>query len=248
MPMGWRPNHPGDPTPKWGLSRAGWLAVGSAAIAAVLIGLAIRIAGAADDPSFDDASTSTAPPSWNSGLRSGSPDEGVAIVTRAGSASPEPVGQLVEVPERGFAITLPSDWDAWTNPEDPELGFIVVSGPERFGASVRMDPVMAAEPEGQEPSGLPHACTLTLYQPIAVTPDAFLGELFGQANHVAIESLEGGLSRAQDRPFSSDGRHHAFYAIGSEQSVALLWCWAVEPPQDRWLSIAETFEFLPREE
>ena len=172
-----------------------------------------------------------------------------SIVAQSAASSPEPIGQLVEVPETGFAITLPMDWDVWTSAEDPELGFIVLSGPERFGPDVGMEPVMAAEPQGQAPgSGLPDACTLTLYRPIMLTPDAFLGELLGKADHITVESLREDLSRALDRSWSSDQRQHAFYAVGGEEAVAVLWCWAVEPPDDYWLSIAESFEFLPAEE
>ena len=172
-----------------------------------------------------------------------------SIVAQSAASSPEPVGQLVEAPETGFAIVLPIDWAVRTSAEDPELGFIVITGPERFGPDVRMEPVMAAEPQGQAPgSGFPDACTLTLYRPIMLTPDEFLGELFGKADDITVESLRDDLSRALHRPWSSVQRQHAFYAIGGEAAVAILWCWAVEPPEDYWLSIAESFEFLPVEE
>ena len=40
MPIGWRPTHPGDPTPKWGLNKAGRLVI----VITVAVGIAIALA------------------------------------------------------------------------------------------------------------------------------------------------------------------------------------------------------------
>jgi len=164
-----------------------------------------------------------------------------------------PVGDLerVEVPEFGLAVSFPTDWTIRTISEDPDLGFLVISGPERFGPDVRMQPILHAEPKGQEPEtgSLPDACTLVLYRPITLTPDEFMGEFYGQAEDISVESLHERLSRVRfgPGPFTSE-RLHGQYAIGGDDAIAFLWCSAVEPPYDHWLSIAESFEFLPEDE
>ena len=38
------------------------------------------------------------------------------------------------------------------------------------------------------------------------------------------------------------------YLLGWNDGILALDCFAFDPPDDRWLSIAETFEFLPAEE
>jgi hypothetical protein len=51
MPQGWRPTHPGDPTPKWGVGRKGLLAIAITVVVGVVIALVVmgsRAAGAAD--------------------------------------------------------------------------------------------------------------------------------------------------------------------------------------------------------
>jgi hypothetical protein len=43
-------------------------------------------------------------------------------------------------------------------------------------------------------------------------------------------------------------RHHSLYMLDDLETVHYLTCSDVLPRRDRWLSIAETFEFLPAEE
>ena len=111
MPQGWRPTHPGDPAPKWGLSRAGRLVVAVTVIVGILIGLAIRAAGATDDARVAGASATTAPYSLDD-------------------------GQRVEMPESGYAVTLPAGWVAMTAPEP---GMDLIKIPE-----TKMDPLIEA--------------------------------------------------------------------------------------------------------
>ena len=96
MPQGWRPTHPGDPTP--GLSKAGRLVIVIAVAVGVAIALmviAVRPAGASGGVASQATSQGPSPPPW--------------------------FGGRVEMPEHRFALALPSDWlyaDALVVPDD----------------------------------------------------------------------------------------------------------------------------------
>jgi hypothetical protein len=115
-------------------------------------------------------------------------------------------------------------------------------------------PACRTRPEGQE-GDRPHGCTLVRYAPIDLTADEFLNEVFEQSE-LAVESLHGGLSRVFMNQFFAgrivtDHPEHPYiehYAIGGDSAVALLWCTGVASHRGDWLSIVETFEFLPAEE
>ncbi len=52
-----------------------------------------------------------------------------------------------------------------------------------------------------------------------------------------------------DVEVTEEGVDSASYILTDETTFYILMCEAFpEPPEDRWLSIAETFEFLPTEE
>ena len=158
-----------------------------------------------------------------------------------------PLSNRVEVPEAGMAVTFPDGWTVKT--EGADLGFIVVAGPERFGTDVRMQPIAVAEPPGQEPGGLPDACTLVQYRPIALTADEFMSKLYGQAEGIGIESLGRDLSFVLLDPHNAlTERTHGQYAKAGDDAIALLWCWGQAPHEYLWRSIAESIEFLPAEE
>ncbi len=170
--------------------------------------------------------------------------ETIVAAIPAASGQEVPLGQRVEVPAAAIAVSFPDDWTVWT--DEADLGFIVPSGPERFGADVLMQPILRAEPAGQASGGFPSACTLVSYRPASQTPTEFLAELYGRAEDVDIETLGSDLSAAHlDELVSTGQRVHAQYAKDIEGGVALLWCWSEVPREDLWRSIAESIEPLP---
>ena len=81
MPQGWRFTHPGDPPPRWGLSKTGRLVIAVTVAVGVVIALMI-------------------------------------IVARPAGASDDASGGEVEMPEYGFAFTVPEWWLALDSAED----------------------------------------------------------------------------------------------------------------------------------
>lgn len=231
---GFRParnrKHPGDPPPKWApLGRTGRLVVLVTVIVGIVIALLImtsRTAGAAD--SADGAASQPEP-----------------------SSAPPWFGGRVEVPEAGFAATFPEDWVVEIVEEDSDTAILVVSGPERFGPDTELRNLLVAwGPEGQDRDTL-EICTLVRYQPIELTADEFMDEIWGMDGGLPVESLHEGLSRAHADPgvpFFGNDLFLEQYAIGGDEAIAFLWCTGVESHSDDWRSIAESFEFLPAEE
>ena len=172
-----------------------------------------------------------------------------------GPSSPPESSRRIEVREAGYAVTLPEDWDIEIVEEDSDTAILILTGPERFGPDVELQNLMVAwGPEGRE-RDTPNLCTLVRYAPIELTADEFLNEIFGQSEDLIVESVHEGLSRVFMNQFmtgsiltDSPGRYIELYAIGGGDAVALLWCTGALSYREEWLSIAESFEFLPVEE
>jgi hypothetical protein len=231
--FGFRParnrNDPGDPPPKWApLGRAGRLILLVTVIVGIVIALLImtsRTAGAAD--SADGAASQPEP------------------------SAPPWFGGRVEVPEAGFAATFPEGWVVEIVEEDSDTAILVVAGPERFGPDTELRNLLVAwGPGGQDRDTL-DICTLVQYQPIELTADEFMDEIWGMDGGLPVESLHEGLSRAHADPgvpFFGNDLFLEQYAIGGNEAIAFHWCTGVESHSDDWRSIAESFEFLPAEE
>ncbi len=120
-------------------------------------------------------------------------DEAANQPSPSSSSSPS-FGQRVEVPDTGYAVAFPEDWVVEIVEEDSDTAILVVSEPERFAPEVELRNLLVAwGPEGHERDTL-NICTLVRYQPIELTANEFLNEIFGQSD-VAVESLHEGLSR-----------------------------------------------------
>ena len=232
---GFRParnrKHPGDRPPKWApIGRTGRLVLLGTVVAGIVIALVIltaRTAAAADDTG------------------------GAATMT--GPSSPPESSQRIEVREAGYAVTFPEDWVVEIVEEDSDTAILVLTGPERFGPDAELLSLLVARgPQGHERDTL-NVCTLVRYQPIEHTADEFLEEIFGRSEDLAVESLRDGLSRVFMNQFltgriltdSPGALYVEHYAIGGDNAVALLWCTGVLSHREEWLSIAESFEFLP---
>lgn len=233
---GFRParnrKHPGDRPPKWApIGRTGRFVLLGTVIVGIVIALVIltaRTAAAADDTG------------------------GAATMT--GPSSPPVSSQRIEVREAGYAVTFPEDWAVEIVEEDSDTGILRLSGPERFGPDVELRNVLVAwGPGGRGPArDTWNVCTLVRYEPIEFTSDEFLHEIF-ETSDVAVEALRDGLSRIFMNQFltgriltdSPGAIYVEHYAIGGDNAVALLWCTGVLSHREEWLSIAESFEFLP---
>jgi hypothetical protein len=155
--------------------------------------------------------------------------------------------QRVEVPEAGFAITFPASWEVSIDTSDlrGEGGsFAVVSGRDPASDST---------------------CEIYLYGPCTGTPfgdcAAALDEV--AARMVAYFDGDGSSSRTDasttmdlpagyavrvDTEWIDEGVFGSLYLLTDGSVHDTLRCRGSERPDDRWLSIAESFEFLPEDE
>ena len=173
----------------------------------------------------------------------------------AGQPSPS-FGQRVEVPEASYAVTFPEDWTVEIVEEDSDTTILSFDA-AGFGPDVESHNLLVASGPGGRGADRDafNLCTLVRYEPIELTADEFLNEVFGQSEDLAVESLHEGLSRVFMNQFLSgrvitDQPEHFYvehYAIGGDNTVAVLWCTGVLSHREEWLSIAESFEFLPAE-
>ena len=205
--------HPGDPPPRWApISRAGRLVLVVTVITGIVIALMItatRTAGATHDTDVAAVSPGAAPP-------------------------PRTVGQRVEVPEAGLAVTFPEDWVIKLVEEGPEPEFIILTQPERFGPEVKLQPVLVAEGPDMRERDTFTFCTLVRYAPIDVTADEFLAGVFS-SDELVVERLDDRSSRVLVNPWiqsrilvdTPEAIYVDHYAIAADNAVAILMCYGV---------------------
>ena len=151
----------------------------------------------------------------------------------------------IERPEHGFALTFPA---SWTVQEATPEGAQTILGEEVLpeGQSI----VLAAERLGR--SG---TCFVLADDP-SVRDDPTL--LATYASTSEMELSEGGWYDEVDRTpvdlvagpgwrldASNETWTSSVYVLRGPGAIYALVCRAADPPEGRWLSIAETFEFLP---
>lgn len=161
----------------------------------------------------------------------------------AQSATPSPVGagRRIEVPEHGFALTYPDDWtvqewsvedvEAVFGLDEPSAGVslaLTVSGPGRAGDCGVMvdDPTVRAEP--------------ALLATFADATHEFLLR-DSTVDGVERERLDLPAGPAWRFDHLADGTPVSAYLRGGRRVSYVVTCSAEDPPEDRWLSIAETF-------
>ena len=205
------------------MGRAGRLVLVITVIVAVVIALLIvstRTAGAAD---------------------------GADGTTTPESATPPSFGQRVVVPEAGFAITFPVDWEVSIDTSDlPGEGgtFAVVSG--REAASDVTCEVYLYGPCTGSPFG---DCAAAIDEVAARMLAYFDGdESSSRTDESTAMDLPAGYAVRVDTEWIDEGIFGSSYLLTDGKIHDSLLCRGSERPEDRWLSIAETFEFLPAEE
>ena len=231
---GRNPDHPGNAPPKWApLSKAGRLVLLVSVIAGVVIGLMIvatRTTGAADaiDGATNQPSTSSLPTS----------------------------GQRVEIPEAGMALTIPAGW-----------GFQVEMRPTDWAAGAPVAATIWQVLDSWSPAAnarggrdrvmLGSDCSRSSEQSVGsmmfdgVTGDP--GPVADQSapkwTHSTTEVLlpVGPVTRNDEVGQEPDGVSYStvYNLVAPDGMVWLNWSGPVRPDH-HWLSIAETFEFLPR--
>ena len=146
----------------------------------------------------------------------------------------------VELPAAGFALTLPDGWSIHTSG---------LAGASNVGRQH----LIALRPDGPR-------CNVWHWQDAPIDGVA-LGDLGGFARAFMATFREGSIDvqmtetrlpagqaiHIDDRPPTADWYRTA-YLLTDGAGYYSLTCYGFEPPDDRWLSIAETFEFLPAEE
>jgi len=155
--------------------------------------------------------------------------------------SPLPAEERFAFPEQGIAVSLPAGWQQhWDSPSLPIFESVLAAGPPD-GTSECLVETFAFE--GAEPSK------------IAET----LGRVGGYDEFEISEGLAlPAGDTVPEQPVVRLSAHEArggqpgtsvAYVLAAPHGYVWLWCSTTEaPPSDHWLSIAETFEFLPSEE
>ena len=183
---------------------------------------------------------------------------GTGTPLAAETPSPEPTpsasgvqtgGRFVS-PEGGYAVTFPEGWRVEIHPDEDDPTEI----PYVDAQASRADPA----------SGAAAYCWIRAIHPCgdgAVGPCASLIDEAAAQEVAWWESGKGGLVPAEvesvvlDLPAgyavrvrveSTDpDRDRSYYRITDGQALAILGCHAAHGPDDHWLSIAASFEFLP---
>jgi hypothetical protein len=173
----------------------------------------------------------------------------------SGSSPSSPVlgGGRIERPAEGFALTFPTDWTVEEVTPETNAALFSDVGPQ--AQAFRTIDLWADQPESEgyclivdftrladepPPWTTIQAATVGWWDvwkddPTVVDPDFTFADLpAGRIGHLTATDLEGAA--------------HDAYVFTDSEAWFLLECWSPDPPEDRWLSIAETFEFLPVEE
>jgi hypothetical protein len=170
------------------------------------------------------------------GVAGGSP-----VIAEGPGGTPLPSGQRFEFPEHGIAVTMPAGWlNIWQPPSLPIFESVIAAAPIDGPGECALETFAF---EGAEPSK------------IAET----LGRVGGYDEFEISEGLALPAGDAvPEEPVVRMSAHEArggqpgtsvAYVLVAPHGYAWLWCSTTGAPlSDDWLSIAETFEFLPVEE
>jgi hypothetical protein len=194
-----------------------------------------------------------------------------AGVASAQTPSPTPdivgIGGRLALPESGFALTYPDDW-VWVRYSSEDFDTVMaqladLTSPEfvaehEDGFS-KVDPDMPLLGGGLDQGG---GCGVVVLQPTGLTLDAAAADLiarmeaqpdtFPAGATVTDVALPAGQAKRIDGRQVAEGLHaptdFSLHLATDGSRFYLIRCAAVDPPDDAWLSVAETFEFLPAEE
>jgi hypothetical protein len=138
----------------------------------------------------------------------------------------------IERPEPGFAVTFPDDWTVQAI--SPAYSDEVAAG---AGAEGLIISLLVGSDEDTEVG-----CALFESLSRWASVDAFVDGTTAEA----VDLPAGTAARVDE--VGQDGSLGTLYHYAEDGRWFALGCYADDPPDDNWLSIAETFEFLPVEE
>jgi len=178
-----------------------------------------------------------------------------AAMAQQPSPNPETTGQFVEVPEAGIALTLPGDWEVVARMQETDVGGHM-DDPDR---SLWL--VLDSRTPHRYPDAETGGCNVWLFQttdpdPGSITLDDIWSDPYVYWSDPRYEAtrattevmLPAGPATRFDfgDPFMYGDRYHADYRLVAPDGIAWLMCKSLGArPDDDWMSIAETFEFLP---
>ena len=193
----------------------------------------------------------------------------LSVGTVAQEPSPPPwIGGRVEMPEHGFAVTLPDDWagfDPGGHIDGQLMAAQALDGRlNASAAAVVREDLAGAEQRGQALMAwdLAHGgvCALSAGSATDYSTDDVAEAIYshGLVRGAAIEepqtivlpagagwTIASSEANAED---PTDARWVVAHIIEGRGDRLLMECAAADPPEDRWRSILETVEFLPEEE
>ncbi len=166
---------------------------------------------------------------------------GPAVVAQSPSPDSVGFGKRVEEPEMGFAATFPEGWVVETTFGEarvvsPDGSTVCLPTGHRVDEPIddpaaALDQIAAMFPVFADDGPMPIIDTSEFELPA------------GRAiRFIADYALDDGLVEGYD------ARYATTYILTDGRVLLFLGCWAPERPDDDWLSIAETIEFLPAEE
>jgi hypothetical protein len=182
--------------------------------------------------------------------------------------APEAIGQggRVEVPDAGYALTFPEDWVyVFPSSEDRETIFAEAGAlaPE-LGAAIEAALAqgvgfsLLAFGDVDTELGFAENCNVIDVPNPGVSLDVIMaaevaaassqfGELLASGPELTDLELPAGDSARLEYglQFPTYATLHSTYYFVDDEQVHVLTCTGLERPEDGWLSIAETFEFLP---
>ena len=183
----------------------------------------------------------------------------------AQSPSPEPPPWFegrVEMPEHGFAITVPDGMVAidprgdeeaqWRIAEEAASGWLIPpsDGPVLQDLYLAAGP--GAAPQTRQYCGISMSAVGNLDQALGAGEDLMSRAVAGEEVPIDVRDarmLEVSAGAAVVW-YHGDSWHRATYFVVRDDRTIVFDCWTEGPglPDDDWLSIAETIEFLPAEE
>ena len=182
---------------------------------------------------------------------------GSGLLSEAQTPSPSPsssvsgmdVGGRLVLREGGYAVTFPAGWRVQIHPLDDPIPVVDAQEPSKGSA---MDDAAYCWIRVHRPcgDGAASSCA-TFVDEAAAREVAWLESGTDVPVPSIIESavltLPAGYSVRVREEHSDPEWERAYYRMTDGRAMASLGCTATHGPDDHWLSIAETFEFLPEE-
>lgn len=197
----------------------------------------------------------------------------VAVLAQEASPETDTVGQRFEVPEFGYALSLPEGW-VGIDSADPDVDALVagvadhlpgpeavarlewllveMKGPIASGAQIAATPMQ--EPAtlfcGAEARSGPPGPLEAWVDQVSSSAEAGRAGFTVEDGPLAIDLPYGPawvLHGTLGDPSAGSGVYLTMYMLGGDGLELGLSCYGYERPPDDWLSIAETLEWLPAE-